>query len=71
MDNKPNWKDAPEWAKFLAMDEDGEWHWYQYKPIEPSLSDPSADSWGTKSGKWTSCKRWKSISSLEKRENNG
>lgn len=26
---KPDWKDAPEWAKFLAMDKDGTWHWYQ------------------------------------------
>jgi hypothetical protein len=31
---KPDWKDAPEWAKWLAMDEDGQWHWFD---IEPAL----------------------------------
>lgn len=30
---KPSWEDAPEWAKYLAMDEDGEWFWYETKPI--------------------------------------
>lgn len=29
---KPDWKDAPEWAKWLAMDEDGEWFWFENKP---------------------------------------
>lgn len=29
---KPNWKDAPEWANYLAMDEDGRWWWYQHTP---------------------------------------
>jgi len=32
MENKPNWKDAPEWAKFLAMDENYEWWWYELEP---------------------------------------
>jgi len=32
MNGKPDWKDAPEWAKFLAMDQDGEWCWYEEKP---------------------------------------
>lgn len=31
---KPSWKDAPVWAKFLAMDEDGEWYWYEKKPTQ-------------------------------------
>lgn len=30
---KLNWDDAPEWARFLAMDEDGEWYWYENEPI--------------------------------------
>lgn len=30
---KPDWKDAPEWAQFVARDEDGEWWWYEHKPI--------------------------------------
>jgi len=29
---KPDWKDAPEWAKWLAMDEDGSWYWYEKEP---------------------------------------
>ena len=30
---KPDWKDAPEWVKYLAMDEDGTWYWYGKEPI--------------------------------------
>ena len=29
---KPDWKDAPEWASWLAMDEDGDWFWYESEP---------------------------------------
>jgi hypothetical protein len=29
---KPDWKDAPAWAKWLAMDNDGTWFWYAEKP---------------------------------------
>lgn len=29
---KPDWKDAPEWAKYLAMDSDGEWNWHEFQP---------------------------------------
>lgn len=29
---KPDWKDAPEWANWLAMDDDGEWWWFELKP---------------------------------------
>lgn len=27
LQNKPSWEDAPEWADWLAQDEDGEWKW--------------------------------------------
>lgn len=37
---KPDWKDAPEWAQWLAMDEDGEWVWFQKKP---EASDDNGD----------------------------
>ena len=30
--NKPDWKDAPEWANWLAIDEYDEWYWYEFKP---------------------------------------
>jgi hypothetical protein len=26
---KPDWKDAPEWANWLAMDSDGDWYWFE------------------------------------------
>lgn len=29
---KPDWKDAPEWANYLAMDKDGEWYWFSSEP---------------------------------------
>ncbi len=30
---KPDWKDAPEWANYLAVDNDGVWYWYECKPF--------------------------------------
>lgn len=29
---KPDWKDAPEWANYLAQDEDGDWYWFEKEP---------------------------------------
>ena len=29
---KPDWKDAPKWAKYLAMDDRYIWYWMEYKP---------------------------------------
>ncbi len=29
---KPDWKDAPAWANYLAMDSDGAWTWFELKP---------------------------------------
>lgn len=29
---KPNWQDAPAWANYLAMDQTGEWWWYEGRP---------------------------------------
>ncbi len=29
---KPSWKDAPEWANYLARDLDGTWVWFEDKP---------------------------------------
>lgn len=34
--SKPDWKDAPKWAKWLAQDSDGEWFWYSEEPSLPS-----------------------------------
>lgn len=30
---KPDWKDAPEWAQWLAQDSSGAWYWYERKPF--------------------------------------
>jgi hypothetical protein len=30
--NKPDWKNAPEWANWLAMDYGGEYYWFEVKP---------------------------------------
>ena len=29
---KPEWKNAPEWANYLAMDYDRRWYWYETLP---------------------------------------
>jgi len=31
--SKPDWKNAPEWAEWLAMDSNGEWYFYEELPI--------------------------------------
>ena len=30
--SKSSWDEAPDWANWLAQDEDGEWYWYKAKP---------------------------------------
>ena len=27
------WSKAPPWANWIAQDEDGQWYWYQKKPV--------------------------------------
>lgn len=29
---KPDWKDAPEWAQWLAQDANGIWYWHENEP---------------------------------------
>ena len=29
---KPDWKDSPDWARWLAMNEDGSWTFYEFRP---------------------------------------
>jgi hypothetical protein len=43
---KPDWKDAPDWANYLAQDFDGEWHWFEERPYY----DYSGDFWVRTSG---------------------
>lgn len=37
---KPKWEDAPDWANWLAMDEDGTWCWHEEEP------DMACGVWG-------------------------
>lgn len=39
---RPDWKYAPEWAEFVAMDADGDWYWYSQ---QPHLEYPTDDFW--------------------------
>lgn len=43
--NRPSWNDAPQWAQWLAQDEDGEWWWHQEEP-ELSHEEGCFDSGG-------------------------
>jgi len=62
---KPDWKDAPEWAQWVAMDADGVWFWYEEKP-KFGRSD-----WYDVSGRMQSCMDCKldPIETLEARPN--
>jgi hypothetical protein len=31
---KPGWRNAPEWANWLAMDKDSRWYWYEEEPVK-------------------------------------
>lgn len=53
---KPDWKDAPEWAKYLAMDSDESWWWHEFNPhmkrkcwsghkSKTALASPANDKW--------------------------
>ena len=45
--NKLAWENAPEWANYLILDEDGEWCWFECKP-KPAFS---IGQWITEKGK--------------------
>lgn len=42
---KPDWKDSPEWANWVAMDDDGEWYWHEKDPILDMGSFNSKGRW--------------------------
>jgi hypothetical protein len=46
--NKPDWKDAPNWAKYLAQDMDWQWGWYENKP----RISPYSHTWFWEDGEW-------------------
>ncbi len=41
---KPDWKDAPEWANWVAMDFNGRWWFYECVPVK------GVDSWNPHGG---------------------
>ena len=45
---KPDWKDAPDWANWLAQDADGIWGWFS------SMPDAMDTCW-VGLGKWAEC----------------
>jgi len=48
--SKPDWKNAPEWANWLAQDNNGNWYWYEYKPITDGLM-----TWRSTRGLYARC----------------
>lgn len=47
--SKPDWKNSPDWAMWLAQDEDGDWGWYEIKPVLGGWS------WIWDHGDWAFC----------------
>lgn len=51
---KPDWKDAPEWAQWLAQDSDGDWWWYAVEPLvvteESGMGHEVQHSWSPQFG---------------------
>jgi hypothetical protein len=55
---KPDWKYAPDWAQWLAMDHSGDWYWYEHAPIRDKYG------WVWFSGRYEMCRakpttKWK------------
>jgi len=61
---KPDWKDAPEWARWLAQDGNGVWFWYSTKP-KVIQGDDRWSYGGTYKRAYVDTKGWKK--SLERR----
>jgi len=56
---KPNWDNAPEWAKYWAMDSDGECFWYEIHPTTNNVDEWIERSIEGKTEKdWRVCKSW-------------
>lgn len=49
----PHWDDAPEWAQWLAQNDDGNWYWFEHEPGPVAFgfwmdSGFGQDSWARK-----------------------
>jgi len=58
---KPDWKDAPSWAQWLAQDQSGAWYWYETEPYA------GTSTWNYSQGRadWVDTPGWNET--LEKR----
>lgn len=61
MNNKPTWDDAPKWAKFLAMDANFNWWWFECEPYY------QYGTWAADSGKCDRASKPIGKDSLERR----
>jgi len=43
---KPSWDEAPDFAQYLAMDDNGDWYWYEFKPVQRIAT------WGISAGRY-------------------
>lgn len=43
---KPYWSKAPDWARYMAQDESGDWFWYEKEPRAGS------ESWSHEGGRY-------------------
>lgn len=60
---KPDWDEAPPWARFLTMDKDGMWRWHQ---LPPNTYDDAWQSGGMmKFAGWQDIVDWETL--MEKR----
>lgn len=60
--SKPNWNESPSWANYLAQDRDGEWCWWNAKPVmsldlwthdnESLITEFSRASYGPSNQNW-------------------
>jgi hypothetical protein len=63
---KPSWKYAPFWAKWLAMDADGVWCWYEFKPDAISKKWDISEDGGVYAVASDECSDW--ANTLEPRQ---
>jgi hypothetical protein len=58
---KPDWKDAPEWAQYVAMDSNRVWYWFEKEPAMKRFF------WELNDGDWQAIPEAHWQDSLEKR----
>ena len=69
--NKPNWEDAPAWARWFSIDYDWRGRWHRIKPRRVATrwmpeSDSEITSSFDRGAKTLACADW--VQSLERRQ---